>query len=44
MAKRTIGLNHLAVRVRMRELHHPAESNKYAAKKAEHYPQRATFT
>ena len=42
VAKRTIGLNRLAVRVRMPDLHDPAESNKCTAEKAEHYPQQVT--
>jgi hypothetical protein len=42
MAKRTIGLNCLTIRVRVHDLHDPAESNKCTAEKAEHYPQRMT--
>ena len=40
VAKRTIGLNRLAVRVRVPDLHDPAESNQCTAEKAEHYPQQ----
>jgi hypothetical protein len=42
VAKRTIGLNRLAVRVRVPDLHDPAESNQCTAEKAEHYPQQVT--
>ena len=40
VAKRTIGLNRWPVRVRVHDLHDPAESNKCTAEKAEHYPQQ----
>ena len=38
VAKRTIGLDRLAVRVRVHDLHDPAKDNKCAAKKAEQHP------
>jgi hypothetical protein len=38
MAKRTIGLDRLAVRVRVHELHDPAKDNECAAKEAEQHP------
>ena len=40
VAKRTIGLDRLAVRVRVPGLHDPAESNKCTAEKTERYPQQ----
>ncbi len=40
VAKRTIGLNRLAIGVRVHDLHNPAESNKCTAEKGEHYPQQ----
>jgi hypothetical protein len=42
VAKRAIGLDRLAVRVRVPYLHDPAEGNECAAKKAEHHPQQMT--
>jgi hypothetical protein len=38
VAKRTIGPDSLAVRVRVHELHDPAKDNQCAAKKAEQHP------
>jgi hypothetical protein len=38
VAKRAIGLDRLAVRVRVHDLHDPAKDNKCAAKEAEHHP------
>ena len=40
VAKRTIGLNRWAIRVRVHDLHDPTENNKCTAYKAEHYPQQ----
>ena len=42
VAKRTIGLDRLAVRVRVHELHDPAKDNKCAAKEAEQHPVQVT--
>ena len=42
VAKRTIGLDRLAVRVRVHDLHDPAKDNKCAAKEAEHHPRQMT--
>ena len=39
VAKRTIGSDRLAVRVRVGDLHDSAEGNECTAEKAEHYPQ-----
>jgi len=38
VAKRTIGTDRLAVRVRVHELNDPAKDDKCAAKEAEHHP------
>jgi hypothetical protein len=42
VANRTIGLNRLAVCVRVSGLRDPAESDQRTAEKAEHYPQQMT--
>jgi hypothetical protein len=42
VAKRTIGLDRLAVRVHVHDLHDPAKDNKCAAKEAEHHPVEMT--
>jgi hypothetical protein len=38
VAKRAIGLDRLAVRVRVHDLHDPAKGNQRTAEKAEHHP------
>jgi hypothetical protein len=40
VAKRTIGTERLAVRVRVHDLHDPAKDDKCAAKKAEQHPRQ----
>ena len=42
VAKRTIGLDRLSVRVRVRDLHDPAKDNECAAKEAEQHPVEVT--
>ncbi len=42
VAKRTIGLDSLAVRVRVHDLHDAAKGNKCTAEKAKHHPQQMT--
>ena len=42
VAKRAVGLDRLAVRVRVPGLHDSAESNERAAKEAERHPQQMT--
>jgi hypothetical protein len=42
VAKRTIGLDRLAIRVRVYDLYDPAEGNECTAEEGEHYPQQMT--
>jgi hypothetical protein len=42
VAKRTIGLNRLAVRMDVAGLRNSAKGNQCTAEKAEHYPQQMT--